>query len=123
MRDTAAIDSLPEGYSSADWNHSRYLYRSYGMDTGTTTCHRCGYRKRHELDWSREAFYQVEYRRAHLWAFHRESAVQLRAFIASPDRNPKKYKWGSLMLHVPTHFLHSSARPTILKRLDRLLAP
>ncbi len=123
VRDTTALKSLPEGYERTDWNHSRYLYRNHGLDVGTAICDGCGHRQKHKLDWPTESFFQVEYRKARLWAFHRESAVALRKFIASDDRDPKKFKWCSFLLHVPTHFLHHKARATILKRLDRLLSP
>lgn len=119
---TDALTSLPDGYEHTQWSHSRYLYRGHGLDIGTAMCDVCNLRRKHDLNWPMDAFFQIEYRRSCLWAFHRESAVELRAFIASHDRKPEKFKWGKFLLHVPTHFLHDNARETIVKRLDKVLA-
>jgi hypothetical protein len=104
------------------WEHSRYLVRSHGLDLGSITCANCGYRRRHDLRWPEDAFFQIEYRSKTLWAFHRESAMELRAFIAAPQRVNKGYRWSKFLMHVPKEFLDAKARATVTKRLDRLLA-
>ena len=73
------------------------------------------------LDWPRDAFYSLQYRNHVLWAFHRESAAELRSFIASRDRDAQKYRWRSLLVHVPSHFLGRKDRNRVLNGLDRLL--
>jgi len=122
-RSTDVLDDLPAGYSPADWNHSRYLYRSHGHDWGTVDCFECDLRRKHVLSWPDEAFYQIVFGRAVLWAFHRESAVEIRDFIVSVDRDPAAFKWRTLLVHLPKEFLAAKARDGIVKRLDRLLVP
>ena len=118
---TDVLRDLPAEYSPADWNHSQYLYRSNGSDWGTVACHECGVRRKHVLTWPNDALYQVEFRRKILWAFDRESASDIRNFIASWDRNRASFKWQNLLLHIPKEFLAAKARDEIVKRLNRLL--
>lgn len=121
-RSTAVLRELPEGYSPSDWDRPRYSCRTHGCDVGTAECGSCGLRRKHELDWPRDARYRVEYRGEVLWAWHRESASSLRDFIASDARERKAHRWSSLLLHVPKAFLAAKARGELVKRLDRLLA-
>ena len=118
---TRVLRDLPAGYSFADWNHSEYLYPSHGCDWGGVECLECGLRRKHALVWPDEALYQVEFRRNTLWAFDRESALDIRDFIASSERNRAAFKWSSLLLHIPKEFLAAKARDEIVKRLNRLL--
>jgi hypothetical protein len=119
---TDAIRDLPAGYSPSDWSHSQYLYRSHGSDFGTAHCTSCGLRRRHVLDWPSEARYQVEFRGSVLWAFDRESATEIRDFVASADRNRATFRWQRLLLHIPKEFLVAKARDELVKRLDKCLA-
>ena len=119
---TAAIRELPDGYSPEDWDHSRYLYRSWPTDRGSVVCPSCRLHRKHVLRWPEDAWFQVEYRGSTLWAFERESATVLRDHIASTERRlRRRRRWSSLLLHVPKEFLVASARATLVKRLDRLL--
>lgn len=115
------IGDLPAGYSPSDWRHSKYLYRSDGTDDGAVACNACGLRARHCLDWPNDARFKIEYRGQVLWAFHRESAQDLRRYLASDDRDREGYRWASFLLHVPSVFLSAKAREGIVKRLDRVL--
>lgn len=115
------IRDLPDGYQPSDWNHPKYLYRSHGPTEGAVACAGCGLRRRHELEWPADARYQVEYRGDILWAFHRESARELRQYIASDDRKREGYRWEAFLRHVPTVFLTAKAREAVVKRLDRIL--
>jgi hypothetical protein len=115
------IRDLPSGYSPSDWSHPKYLYRSVGIDEGAVACQACGRRQRHTLRWPQDARFQVEYRGQVLWAFHRESAQELRRYIASEQRDRQGYRWELFLRHVPKVFLGAKARETVVKRLDRLL--
>ncbi len=118
---SATIRDLPEGYSPENWNHSPYLYRNHGLDIGSAICCACGYRKKHQLDWPADAFFQIQYRREVLWAFDTESALELLDFIASKDRSREDSKWKAFLRHIPSHFLKKEARETVIKKLRRLL--
>ncbi len=116
-----ALTELPEGYAASDWAHSRYLMRSQPLGAGALLCAACGRRAKHRLRWPDDAWFQLAHRGQVLWAFHRESAVALRDFIASSERKIARHKWSSMLLHVPGHFLTAKARKDVLKRLERLL--
>lgn len=120
-RTADAAAPLPEGYSASDWEHGRYLYRSHGLDLGVAACSSCGTREKHRLDWPKDAYYQVQHRGSLLWAFHRESAAELRDFVSSDERSREGYKWQSFLLHIPHEFLTRKARQHVVKCLDRLL--
>lgn len=121
VRDTSALRDLPDGYSPSDWDHSKYSYRTHGLDVGTVVCSKCPLRRRHTLRWPEDARFQLGYRGQTLWAFNRDSAVALREFVASDDR--KATKWASFLLHVPKEFLAAKARSEVVKQLDRILSP
>lgn len=118
---SAAAARLPPGYVPEDWAHSKYLTRARGLDLGTLDCRRCGRPQKHQLCWPRDAFYCIEYRRSVLWAFDRESATELRDFVASSERKTSRYRWHALLMKVPGRFLQASARPEVVRRLDRVL--
>lgn len=116
------ISDLPEGYSQENWKHPPYLYRSHGSDIGTLTCKSCALRRKHELDWPNDAFFQISYRNSVLWAFDRGHAVEVLAFVESTDRAPSNHRFARSLRKIPTHFLASKARATVAKRLKKRLA-
>ncbi|KAF1055017.1 MAG: hypothetical protein GAK43_00556 [Stenotrophomonas maltophilia] len=115
------LDGLPEGYAPCDWLHSRYLSRSHGQDIGSIDCPGCGLRRRHELAWPGDAWYLVAHRGHLLWAFHRESALELLDYLQSSERNLRRYRWRAFLLHVPTPFKVRKARDAVCRQLLRLL--
>ena len=119
---TTAIRNLPEGYTPEDWNHSKYLYRSHGTDLGVFTCSHCQTRKKYVLNWPNDAFYSVSHKKEVLWAFNRESSVELRDYIESKERKTESYKWENFLLHIPTLFKKQNARDAIVKQINKLLA-
>jgi hypothetical protein len=115
------IRDLPDGYSSSDWEHSKYLRWGSYYSFGAYACLSCHAVHRHNLDWPKDAYFQITYRGEALWAFHREAAVCLRDYVASKLRVPESHKWTRMLLHVPTTFLVQNARATVTKRLDQAL--
>ena len=116
-----SIGDLPEGYAPEDWNHSEYLYRSCGGDCGVVVCSFCGYRTKQSLNWPSDAFFQIEHKGKVLWAFHRESAVELMEYVSSEHRDRQKFEWQSFLRHIPSHFLYKGAREDVSKKLHKLL--
>ena len=122
-----AIRDLPDGYRPEDWSHSKHylgtgdLLHSYGLDLGSTYCLKCHTSGKHELSWPKEAYFSIEYRGKVLWAFHRESTVELRDYIASSQRRISDFAWESFLLHIPSEFKHKSARDQVVKKLNKLL--
>jgi hypothetical protein len=119
---TATIRDLPVGYKPDDWNHSKYLIRSHGTDLGAFCCDHCYARQPYILQWPKDAFYSISYKGEVLWAFNRESAIELRDYIASIDRETHNYKWASFLLHIPTSFKKQNARDNIVKQINRALS-
>lgn len=118
----AAITELPEGYKPECWSHSRYLYRNHGTDLGSIRCSSCNLNQKHALNWPDEAYFLMEYKREQLWAFNRESAVDLRDYINSTERNVDDYRWSHFLLHIPTVFKKQNARESIVKKINKLLS-
>jgi len=118
---TDAIQDLPQGYQPSNWNHSRFLSQNRQPQIGSLKCLTCQTAKKHTLNWPEEAYYSIEYKGSVLWAFHKESAIELRDYIASTDRNEDKYKWRGFLLHIPTTFKKHNARDRVVKSLNRLL--
>ncbi|MEZ5986117.1 MAG: hypothetical protein R3B94_09215 [Hyphomonas sp.] len=116
------IQDLPEGYEIEDWAHPDYkLYSRYGW-RGTLICGSCGARRKHTLDWPREAYFQIAYKSDTLWAFDRESVSELANFIGADHRRPEEYSYWPFLMKIPQVFLTRSAREPLVKRLEKLLS-
>lgn len=119
---TQAIRELPEGYKPEDWNHSKYLTRSHSIDLGAISCSHCQTRQPYILQWPDDAFYSISIKGKSLWAFNRESAVELRDYIASSERKTNNYRWASFLLHIPTTFKKQNVRDNVVKKINKVLA-
>ncbi len=119
---TIAIHNLPEAYKPDNWNHSKYLYRSHGNDLGAISCSHCKTRKPYTLQWPNDAFYSFPIKGEILWAFNRESVVELRNYIAASERKVDKYKWAGFLIHIPTRFKKKNVRDSIVTQINRMLA-
>lgn len=120
-RPSRALHDLPAGYSATEWEHSKYLLRSTQTDTGSVTCTHCGLRRMHRLQWPEEAYFAVTYRHELLWAFNRESALELLGYLSSGIRDISRYRWRNFLLHVPSLFKSRGARDAVSKQLQMLL--
>ncbi|MES0826786.1 hypothetical protein [Ruegeria sp. SCP11] len=118
--DMSDIKDLPDDYRPEDWRHSKYLYRSHGLDIGTVVCRSCLLRRKHDLIWPDDAYFQIEHNQHTLWAYDRETVSALIDYIGSRDRR-KTGNWGAFLRHVPSRFLQARARQPVLKKLDSLL--
>jgi hypothetical protein len=116
-----SISNLPLGYEPNNWSHSGYLYRRYGHELGSVICQSCGLRLVKQLDWPKDAYFAISHKKFILWAFNRESALELLDYISASSRNLSKYKWKNFLLHLPTVFKSRKARSDIVKLLNRLL--
>ena len=119
---TSAIRELPKGYSQKDWEHSKYLTRNHRLDWGAYRCNICHSCEKCTLQWPEDAYFSIEYKNQQLWAFNRESFVELKDYIQSHDRAVEKYKWRSFLLHIPTIFKKQAARDAIVKKMNKALA-
>ncbi len=117
-----AIRDLPEGYEPDCWSHSVYLYRGHGLDVGSVRCTECMLIRKHTLTWPEEAYYSITFKSSHLWAFNRESIIDLRDYIASNERNVDSFRWRNFLLHIPTVFKKQNARDYVVKKINDLLS-
>ncbi len=83
--------------------------------------HNCHFRGKHVLNWPSDAYFSIAYKSDVLWAFNRESALELKKYIQSNDRDTSKYKWSNFLLHIPSLFKQSGARDEVVKRLNGVL--
>ncbi|KQV59069.1 hypothetical protein [Duganella sp. Root336D2] len=120
-RPQPVIQELPEGYAAGDWDHSRYLKNRSGWPVGSIRCGSCHMRGKHVLKWPAEAYFAISYRNRVLWAFHRESAIDLMQYLQSRERSRSRYRWGFFLLYVPTVFKTGKAREYVVKQLGKLL--
>lgn len=117
-----AIHDLPAGYKPGDWSHSKYMYRSNGLDVGSVRCEHCHFRAKHDLVWPDDAYFSISYRNSVLWAFNRDSASVLNDYLVSKSREISRFRWASFLLHIPTVFKTRGARAAVSRQLLRLLA-
>jgi hypothetical protein len=115
------LDRLPDGYVPLDWAEPRFLVRSHAS-RGAVRCEVCGLRREHSLRWPTDAWFVVMWRGALLWAWHRESAAELRDWLASTDRRLDGRRWRGMLMKVPGVFTTAKARERVVKLLDRRLA-
>ncbi|NVD96968.1 hypothetical protein HUX62_02970 [Massilia sp. BJB1822] len=116
-----AIHKLPDSYSAENWDHSRYLRNRVGWPVGSIRCGSCHTRRRHVLNWPADAYYSIAHRSHVLWAFHRESAVELLQYLQSTERETSRYQWAFFLRHVPSVFKVSKAREAVVRQLNKLL--
>lgn len=117
-----AIKDLPEEYDPKAWAHSKFWRSKHITDWGSLRCSKCSHGSRHHLDWPDDAWYIITHKGQPLWAFNRDSAVEVRDFIASTDRQLNDYEWSKLLLKIPTTFKTKNNRDDIVKKLNKLLA-
>lgn len=116
------ITDLPEGYSPQNWEQPQWGGRQWS-DKGTSICQSCNRRKKHVLNWPKDAFFQTEVRGKALWAYDRKSLIALRNYVTATERDKTRHiSHFCFLLHVPTYFLTSKVRSETIKKLDRLLA-
>jgi len=90
---------------------------------GVISCRSCPCRRKHKLNWPKDAFYQVAVCNDTLWGWSREHLVSIREFISSKDRSMAKHS-GYIWQHrkIPAHFLNVKRRTAVIKAVDRLLS-
>ncbi|SDM24741.1 hypothetical protein [Maricaulis salignorans] len=91
---------------------------------GRLSCLGCGLNRTHEVDWPREAFYQLEYRGETLWAFDRAMMADIAAYLgAGPDRDTvrRQSPHATRLMRLPKTFLSARARETLITKIEALL--
>lgn len=122
QKDSNSRIKLPIGYSIDQWDHSKYSTRSQNLDIGTIVCAHCGIRKKHQLSWPEDAYFQISHKQQVLWAFNRDSALDLLDYIESERRDRNLYQYSGFLMKIPKHFLSKKTRDTVIKRIKLLLS-
>ncbi len=92
---------------------------------GRLSCLACGLNRTHEVDWPREAFFQLDYRGETLWAFDRAMMMEILAYLnAGADRDAVRGKsvHATRLMRLPKAFLAAKARETLAAKIEALLA-
>ena len=116
-----SVEDLPPGYDISNWNLRKYRFSSSHGRDGTIVCERCGIRRKHTLNWPEEAFFQIDYKGNVLWAFDRQSTAELIDYIGSSHRKADQYSYWPFLMKIPSIFLSSHARQTVIARLKACL--
>jgi hypothetical protein len=89
---------------------------------GVVNCPHCGCRRKHNLNWPADAYYQLSCRNAFIWGWTRRHFVAIRNFVESEDRNPRKHCYAGLRLSkLPKEILLIKNRSVIVKEIDKFL--
>jgi DNA-directed RNA polymerase subunit RPC12/RpoP len=113
-----AVERFPDLFPWRDpdnpweWEHGREK-----ANWGVIACPRCGLRRKHLLDWPKEAFYRAESAAGLLWAYSREHLVQIRHYVAGDRTRRGQFD----MNRVPKEFIQVRNRARVLKAIDRML--
>jgi hypothetical protein len=112
-----AVERFPEVFPWRDpdnpWEHGRGK-----EDWGVIACPACGLRRKHQLDWPKEAFYKAELSVGLLWAYSRDHLLQIRHYVAGDGVRRGKFD----MNRVPKEFILVRNRARVLKAIDEILA-
>lgn len=112
---TLTDDDLPENYNSRD------AYYHYNNKLGVCVCQNCGTRKKYELNWQQDAYYQTTIKNQVLWAFDKQHLVSIKQFIQSSNRCEKSHQNWHYLFHLPTIFKKQKNRDEVIKKIDKLL--
>lgn len=115
------IPDIPEGYSIGDWARSEHKLMTRSSFCGAVICPHCGVRQKHELVWPDQAYFQISYRNHTLWAFNRQSAIELCAYINATNRDRSDYEYWPFLMKIPHVFQTKGARDTVVRRLKKRL--
>lgn len=116
-----SVPDLPAGYRPELWQCAQTWDARDGNPSGAVRCRHCHHFEIRQLDWPNDAFYQISHQRAVLWAYNREAAAELLDYIASTQRQFRRYHYHGMLRHVPKVFLSHKARPALTKKLELLL--
>ena len=113
-RETGPPRDLDEGQGPARW-------QPMDAGIGVASCAACGLRRKHRLDWPRDAWFAIEHRGQVLWALDREMAEELRSFVASADRRRSGLRYQRFLERVPSVFLGAKVREAVVNKLTARL--
>lgn len=85
---------------------------------GSVICRHCELKKKINLDWLNQAYYQIEYRQHVLWAYNLEHVKILYDYLYLTKRTEREHPY---LKHLPKIFLKKNARGYLCKKLAQYL--
>jgi len=89
------------------------------LEYGLLRCDRCHTQRRHRLDWPADAYWDFELRGERLWAWDREHALAILAYV---ERTLRPSRRSPRLRHVPSFFFGARVRDEVARAIRRRLA-
>ena len=100
-----------------DLPDNKFYWYSKGF-AGSLICWSCGLKKKTNLDWLNQAYYQIEYRQQVLWAYDLKHVQILYDYLSKMNRSDREHTY---LKHLPKIFLKKHARDFLCKKLAKYL--
>lgn len=97
-----------------DSGHGGYPLLTYGL----IQCSHCHTNKKHRLHWPADAYWQWGIRGELLWAWDRDHATKILAYVRETVR-PSRYSHN--LRYVPSHFLSAKVRDLVVQKMENSL--
>lgn len=85
---------------------------------GLTQCGNCHHQSKHQLNWPQDAYWQWEIRGDTLWAWDRDHAESILAYVQETRRPART---SLLLRYIPSHFLSAKVRDLVVQKITRSL--
>ncbi|EKE76146.1 hypothetical protein [Gallaecimonas xiamenensis] len=89
------------------------------MTQGLIRCPACHQQSRRRLQWPTDAYWQWQIRGQCLWAWDRQHALAILAYVQADNRPSRR--GGSPVRYVPSHFLTAKIRELVVRKLTQSL--
>ncbi len=111
--------SCSSQYLSLGYDKSGYALRSNGLLL-CSFFHVQQMQQKHTLKWPGDAYWQWEIRGKLLWAWDRNHAEAILAYVKKTTRSSRYY--APLIKRLPTHFLTAKVRHLVVKKITAQIA-
>ncbi len=88
------------------------------MTNGLFQCPHCHANKKHKLHWPHDAYWQWDIRGEFLWAWNRDHAEAIMAYVSGTER-PSRYSYH--LRYIPSHFLSAKVRDLVVRKMEQSL--
>lgn len=112
----AVVVRFPEVFPWKDPDNP-YLHQHEGKIFGVISCGRCGFRKKHCLNWPNDAYFRFDTVAGELWAYTREHLVQIYRYVSGDRHRQSAFDLNRL----PKEFLLARHRDRLLRQIELFL--
>ena len=89
------------------------------LTNGLVRCSHCHINTKHRLNWPQDAYWQWNIRGELLWAWDKNNAFEILAFIKATQRPTRKY---TSLRYIPSHFLSAKVRELVVNKMQKSLS-